>query len=74
MKETITQYVIKPVRIYTKLVTLSNQIWVKNNTLIPNFLERLHKHREEQQKVVNIVAKYKLWHSYLVQELYVEVP
>lgn len=41
MKETITQYVVEPIRIYTKLMTLSNWIKVKKNTLLSDALELL---------------------------------
>lgn len=40
-KENITRYVVEPMRIYTKLVTLDNQVHAKRSTLIPDALECL---------------------------------
>lgn len=47
-KENITHYVVEPIGMYTKLVTLSNQVNVKRTTSIPNALEFLQRHDEEK--------------------------
>jgi len=46
-KENITRYVVEPVRIYTKLVTLNRQVHAKWSTLILDALKCLHRHDEE---------------------------
>lgn len=74
MKETITQYVAEPMRIDTKFFTLSNHIKVKKSTLILDALKFLHRHDEEQQKVVTVPVEYKLWCTYLVEQLHLDVP
>jgi len=59
--------VVEPARIYTKLVTLSNQIKVEKSTLFPDALECFHIYGDEKQdKVINIENEYNIWHTYLV--------
>jgi len=66
-KDNITGYVVELVRMYTKLVTLSNQVNSKRTTLITNALEHLHKHDEEKLQITHIVVEYKLWCTYLTK-------
>lgn len=73
-KETIVHYMVELMRTYTKMVTLSNPIKVKKNTLILDALDYLHRHEEEQQNVVKVAVEYKLWHAYLVEQLHVDFP
>lgn len=61
-------------RMCTKLVTLANQVNTKRNTLITDALEFLHRHDEEQPQIAPIVVEYKLWHTYLVEQLHLDIP
>lgn len=59
---------------YTKLVTLGNQVNSKRTTLILDVLECLHKHDEEKPQITPITAEYKLWCTYLMEQLNLEIP
>ena len=62
-----------PVWIYTKLASLSNQITIKRETLIPNALEFLHRLREDTPYISLIAADYRAWQNFL-KEKQVDVP
>lgn len=68
-KENIMCYVVEPIRIYTKLVTLNNQVNAKWTTLILDALECLYKHDEDQSQITPITTKYNLWCTYLTEKL-----
>lgn len=73
-KEKITCYVVEPVRAYTKLVTLNNQVHAKWTTFIPDALKFLHQHDEDQLQITPIIVEYNLWRTYLTQQLDLDIP
>lgn len=72
-KENITHYVVEPMRIYTKMVTLNSQMHVKRSTLIPDALKCLYRHGEDQPQITPIAVEYNLWRTYLTERLGLDV-
>ena len=72
-KENMTRYVVEPVRISTKLVTLNNQVNTKQTTLIPDALKCVHRHDEYQSQITPIAVEYNLWCTYLTDHLNLDV-
>ena len=64
-QENLVQFIMTPVRIYTKISSLSNQIMIKRDTLIPNAVEYLHRLREDTPQVSPVAMDYQAWQSYL---------
>jgi len=67
--ENIKRYIVEPVRPYTKLGTLNNHIHAKQNTLILDALELLHRHDEGQPPISPIVVEYNIWCTYLTEKV-----
>ena len=57
-KENIDQFIIAPVKIYTKLASLSNQISVKKHTLVLDALNCFHRLGEETPQVTQVATEY----------------
>ena len=72
-QEHLSQFIATPVRIYTKLASLSNQIGQKRETLVPNALECVHRLKEEVPLVSPIAAEHRAW-QYFLKEQHVDIP
>lgn len=73
-KENIKRYIVEPMRIYTKLGTLNNHIHAKQNTLLSDALECLHRHDEGQPQISPIAAEYNIWRAYLTEKPGLNIP
>ena len=72
-QENLVKFIVMPISIYTKLDSLSSQITIKRETLIPNALEFLHTLREDTPLISPVAADYRAWRNFL-KEQQVDVP
>ena len=59
------KFIVTPVRIYTKLASLENQIKVKKATLIPDAFECIHRLKGDTPLISPFATEYLAWQTYL---------
>ena len=73
-KENLVKFIVTPIRIYTKLASLENQIEVKKETLILDSFECIHRLKEDTPLISPFSTEYHAWQTYLQDQLKINVP